>query len=105
MANQKKKSGFEKWKDELQRILEKQNPIDRVLTILSLVCSGAIIVLALMVLFEIWDGAFMIFAPLMGIQLMLQAKLCWETSRKTAYKYLIAAGVVCLIIVLIMVFG
>ena len=102
--NNKNKSGFTKWKEELDRVLEKATPVDRVVTILSLGCSFAIIALALMTLLDIWEGAFMVFAPLMGIQMLLQAKLCWNASRKTAYKYLIASAVIWVIVILLLIF-
>lgn len=105
MSNNSKKNGFAKWNDELQRVLDEATPIDRILTVFSLACSFVIIILALLLLLDIWEGAFMVFAPLMGVQMLLQAKLCWKANQKTAKKYLVAAAVIWLIVILLLIFA
>ena len=47
--------------------------------------AGAVIVLAILQMFDIWTQAINLCVPLMGVNLLCQTYIQWNTSRKTAY--------------------
>lgn len=53
--------------------------------ILSILSSLAVIILALLQLFHVWDKAIYIYGPLMGINLLLMAAGNWKDNRKIAW--------------------
>lgn len=52
--------------------------------IAKLVCTAGVIVFALLQLFEVWDKAINVSAPLMGVVLLLQAIQLWKKQRGMA---------------------
>lgn len=54
------------------------------ITVPIIIISIIIVVLALCQLLEIWKDAIYVFEPLMGIVLILQIILFWNTNRKVA---------------------
>lgn len=66
-----------KWKDT--------PPAHKVVTICSVIVSLAVAVLALLYLFEVWDNAINVCVPLLGVEMLCQAYIQWNTSRKVAY--------------------
>ena len=66
-----------KWKDT--------PPAHKVVTICSVIASLAVAVLALLYLFEVWDNAINVCVPLFGVEMLCQAYIQWNTSRKVAY--------------------
>ena len=66
-----------KWKD---------TPLlHKVVTIISVLASLSVVVLAVLQMFDIWDQAINVFMPLMGITMLCQAYMQWNNSRKVAY--------------------
>ena len=66
-----------KWKD---------TPLlHKVVTIISVLASLSVVVLAVLQMFDIWDRAINVFMPLMGITMLCQAYKQWNNSRKVAY--------------------
>ena len=66
-----------KWKD---------TPLlHKVVTIISVLASLSVVVLAVLQMFDIWDQAINVFMPLMGITMLCQAYMQWYNSRKVAY--------------------
>lgn len=63
----------------------------KILTILGLIISLTIIVLAFMQIFNIWDKAINVFEPLLGALMIIQAIENWQTNRSTAYFSLFVA--------------
>lgn len=57
----------------------------KAVTIVSILTSLSIIVLAVLQIFDIWTQAIYIYVPLMGITMLCQAYIQWNTSRKAAY--------------------
>ena len=72
-----------KWKD--------MPLLHKVASIISVVVSSAVIVLAVLQLFDVWSNAGYVYVPLMGINLLLQAYAQWKPNRSVAIFSLCAA--------------
>ena len=56
-----------------------------IVTVLSIVVSVSIIVLAALQLLDIWAGSINVLVPLLGLNSLCQAFTQWNTHRKIAY--------------------
>lgn len=66
-----------KWKD---------TPLKhRIVTVFSVIVSLSVVVLAVLQMFDIWTQAVNYCVPLMGVNMLCQTYIQWNTSRKTAY--------------------
>ena len=66
-----------KWKD---------TPLThKIVTVVSIIVALSVIVLAILQMFDIWTQAINLCIPLMGVNLLCQTYIQWNTSRKTAY--------------------
>ena len=75
-----------KWKD---------TPLlHKIVTIVSILTSLSVFVLAVLQMFDIWNQAINICVPLMGITMLCQAYIQWNTSRRSAYVSLCCAALV-----------
>ena len=59
--------------------------LQKVVTIISIIASLSVLVLAVLQMFDIWDQAINVFMPLMGVTMLCQAYIQWNNSRKVAY--------------------
>ena len=66
-----------KWKDTPM--------LHKVITVFSVIISLAVVTLAVLQIFDIWTQAINLCIPLMGVNLLCQTYMQWNTSRKTAY--------------------
>ena len=66
-----------KWKDTPM--------LHKVITVFSVIVSLAVVTLAVLQIFDIWTQAINLCIPLMGVNLLCQTYIQWNTSRKTAY--------------------
>ena len=66
-----------KWKDV--------SLLHKIVSIISIIASLSVIVFAVLQIFDIWNQAINICIPLMGITMLCQAYIQWNTSRKVAY--------------------
>ena len=75
--------------------------LHKVVTVISVLASLSVVVLAVLQIFDVWDQAINVFMPLMGVNLLCQTYMQWNTNRKTAYFSLGCAGFifVCAIVV------
>ncbi len=75
--------------------------LHQIVTVISVLVSISVIVLAVLQMFDVWNRAIRVFVPLMGVMLLCQAYTQWNTSRKTAYFSVGAAAFifVCAIVV------
>lgn len=80
------------------------NTSDRIVNVLIIVLSVLVIILAALQLFGIWEESINVYDPLVGVVLLLQAKLFWKNNRKVAVIQLCAAGFVfiCAFVILIL---
>ena len=75
--------------------------LHKIVTIVSILTSLSVVVLAVLQMFDIWNQAINICVPLMGITMLCQAYILWNKSRKVAY-FSIGAAVfvfICAIVV------
>ena len=77
---------------------------DRVINVLIIILSVTVIALAALQLLGIWEDAINVYEPLVGVILLLQAKLFWKKNRKIAVIQLCAAGFVfiCAFVILVL---
>ena len=66
-----------KWKDT--------TTLHKVITVFSVIVSLAVVTLAVLQIFDVWTQAINLCIPLMGVNLLCQTYMQWNTSRKTAY--------------------
>ena len=59
--------------------------IHKIVTVVSIIVALAVIVLAILQMFDIWTQAINLCVPLMGVNLLCQTYIQWNTSRKTAH--------------------
>lgn len=69
---------------------------NKIVSISVIVVSAAILVLAAMQLFGLWNDAGYAYVPLTGINLLLQAYIQWKPNRKTAV-FILAAAILVLL--------
>ena len=77
--------------------------LHKVVTIISVLASLSVVVLAVLQMFDIWDQAINVFMPLMGVTMLCQAYMQWNNSRKVAY-FSIGTAVFIFICAIIVVF-
>ena len=77
---------------------------DRIINALIIVLSVAVIALATLQLFGVWEDSINVYEPLIGVVLLLQAKLFWKKNREMAVIQLCAAGFVfiCAFVILVL---
>ncbi len=64
----------------------KEAPIlHKTVTVISILASLSVVVLAMLQMFDIWNQAINICVPLMGVTMLCQAYMQWNNSRKVAY--------------------
>ena len=59
--------------------------LHKVVTIISVLASLSVVVLAVLQIFAVWDQAINIFMPLIGVTMLCQSYMQWNNSRKVAY--------------------
>ena len=59
--------------------------LHKVITVFSVIVSLAVVTLAVLQIFDIWTQAINLCIPLMGVNLLCQTYMQWNTSSKTAY--------------------
>lgn len=74
----------------------------KVLTIITLIISISVIVLALMQIFNIWDNAINVFEPLLGVLMVIQAIENWHTNKSVAYVSLFTAIFIFIVAIIIL---
>ena len=57
----------------------------KIVTAVSIIVAFSVIVLAILQMFDIWTQAINLCVPLMGVNLLCQTYIQWNTSRKSAY--------------------
>jgi len=59
--------------------------LQKVVTIISIIASLSVVVLAVLQIFDIWNQAINICVPMMGVTMLCQSYMQWNNSRKIAY--------------------
>ena len=57
----------------------------KIVTIISILASLSTVVLAVLQMFDIWNQAINICVPMMGVTMLCQSYMQWNTSREVAY--------------------
>ena len=81
---------------------QQESPFEKFLTITSITCSIAVIVLALLQLLGVWNDAVRVYMPLTALVMLIQAKELWNKSRTAAIVNLCAAIFIAIICILIL---
>lgn len=73
----------------------KETPLPQKLAaICSVFVALAVVVLAILQIFDVWPSAGDVYIPLMGVNLLLQAYSQWKTNRDIAIIDLCTAGLI-----------
>ena len=77
---------------------------DRIINVLIIILSVAVIVLAALQLLGIWENSINVYEPLIGVVLLLQAVYHWKKNRNVAIISLCASGFIfaCAIVILVL---
>ena len=59
--------------------------LHKVVTVISILASLSVVVLAVLQIFDIWSQAIKVFMPLMGVTMLCQSYMQWNNSHKVAY--------------------
>ena len=59
--------------------------LQKVVTIISIIASLSVVVLAVLQIFDVWEQAINVYMPLMGETMLCQSYMQWNNSRKVAY--------------------
>ena len=68
--------------------------LSKLATACSLMVAMAVVILAILQIFDVWTAAPYLYIPLMGVNLLLQAYTQWKTNRGAAKFSLCAASVI-----------
>ena len=64
----------------------KEAPLShKIVTIICVLASLSVVVLAVLQIFNVWEQAINVFMPLMGVVMLCQSYIHWNNSRKVAY--------------------
>ena len=64
----------------------KNNPLmHKIVTVFSIIVSIAVVILAILQIFNIWNTSVNVLVPLLGVNLLCQAYTQWNINRKIAY--------------------
>lgn len=82
----------------------KKSIFEQIVTVLNIAACAAVVVLAFLQIFEVWDGAVDFMIPTLGAEMLCQAYLQRKTSRTVSIFSLVVAAVifVCFAAVLIL---
>lgn len=57
----------------------------KTITVISVIVNLAVVILAILQILNVWSQAINVCIPLMGVSMLCQAYVQWNTSRKVAY--------------------
>ena len=57
----------------------------KIVTIISILASLSVVVLAVLQMFDVWEQAINVYMPLMGVTMLCQSYMQWNNNRKVAY--------------------
>ena len=77
---------------------------DRIINVMIIILSVAVIALASLQLLGIWENSINVYEPLIGVVLLLQAVYHWKKNRRVAIISLCAAAFIftCAIVILVL---
>jgi hypothetical protein len=89
-------------KDELKKVLDEAGQVEKVLTLVMMPCSLAVLILAILQLVGIWEDAINVYEPLLGVMMLCQAGIAWKKNRKAAYLYLGVAALIFIVAIFVL---
>lgn len=75
----------------------------KIITVVSILVNLAVVVFAVLQILELWTNAVDLCVPLLGVSMLCQAYLQWNTGRKTAW-FCLGCSVLILICAIIVFF-
>ena len=76
--------------------------LHKTVTILSILVSLSVVVLAFLQIFDVWENAVDLCVLLMGVTMLFQAYMQWPRSRKVAYISIGTAALVCICSIIVL---
>ncbi len=73
---------------------KKKTCVEKITTVITLVCSSLVIVLALLQLFGVWEDAAFAYLPLLCVNMLAFTVSYWKANRSTAIVNLVGALII-----------
>ncbi|WP_322545875.1 MULTISPECIES: DUF3953 domain-containing protein [Clostridium] len=89
--------------ENIRNIWNQKQTNEKVLSVLGIICSISIIILACMQILVIWKTAINVFEPLLGVLILIQAIQNWKKNKVVAIFSLCAAIFIFLVAIFIFV--
>ncbi|WP_238904769.1 DUF3953 domain-containing protein [Clostridium sp. YIM B02506] len=67
-----------------RQIWSQKQTHEKVITVMGIVCSISIIILAVMQILDIWENAINVFEPLLGVLMVIQTIQNWKKNKEVA---------------------
>lgn len=85
--------------------MQENSSLKKIIAVISMILSIAVIVLAVLQVLNIWTNAIVFLIPLLCIENMCQAVLLWDKNRKTAYMCLGCSIIIILCLIVVILLG
>lgn len=89
--------------ENIKNIWKQKQTNEKVLSVLGIICSMSIIILACMQILGIWKTAINVFEPLLGVLILIQAIQNWKKNKVVAIFSLCVAIFIFLVAIFIFV--
>lgn len=89
--------------EKIKNTCGKKQPYEKALSVMGILCSLSIIILAFVQILGIWKTAINVFEPLLGVLMFIQAIQNWKKNKVVAIFSLCAAIFIFLVAVFIFV--
>ena len=89
--------------ENFRNIWNQKQTDEKVLSIIGIICSMSILILACMQILGIWKNAINVFEPLLGVLMLIQAIQNWKKNKVVAIFSLCASILILLFSILIFV--
>ena len=89
--------------ENFRNIWNQKQTDEKVLSIIGIICSMSILILACMQILGIWISAINVFEPLLGVLMLIQAIQNWKKNKVVAIFSLCASILILLFSILIFV--
>ena len=79
------------------------SPLHKTVVVVSTLASLVVVVLSVLQMVEAWEDGFYITIPLMGVVMLCQAYIQWNSSRRVSYISIASAALIFLCAILLFI--
>lgn len=87
--------------EKIRNVWSEKQTYEKVLFVMNMICSISIIILACMQILDIWRAAVIVYEPLLGVLMLIQAIQNWKKNKVLAIFSLCAAIFIFLVSIVI----